>query len=121
MNERFAGLEARLNKLEGPSSRTSAMNMIFDESQEAQGDQNRRRAVAGFRDDTSEHEVETSLISTVVEAGMSKERIQIKCPAKPITHAFLQFTDSIAKVKKKKKKSWVSELHGHHLPNTARS
>ena len=28
---------------------------------------------------------------------MSKERIQIKCPAKPITHAFLQFTDSEAR------------------------
>ena len=34
------------------------------------------------------------LISTIFEAGMSTERIQIKCPAKPITHAFLQFTDS---------------------------
>ena len=58
-------------------------------------DQNIRRAVAtGFRDDTTENKVDTLFISTTVEGGMSKERIQIKCPAKPITHAFLQFTDS---------------------------
>ena len=60
-----------------------------------QEDHNKRRAVAtGFRDDTTENEVETIPISTISEAGMSKERIQIKCPAKPISHAFLQFTDS---------------------------
>ena len=58
-------------------------------------DQCKRRAAAtGFRDDTTEKEVETLLTSTITEAGMSKERIQIKCPAKPITHAFLQITDS---------------------------
>ena len=69
--------------------------MNVDEFHRMQDDQNRRRAVAtGFRDDTTENEVETSLISTIVEAGMSKERIQVKCPAKPITHAFLQFTGS---------------------------
>ena len=54
----------------------------------------RRAAATGFRDDTTENGVGTLLISTIVEAGMSKERIQIKCPAKPITHAFLQFTVS---------------------------
>ena len=47
----------------------------------------------GFRDDT-EKEVETLLTSVIVEAGMSRERNQIKCPAKPITHAFLEFTDN---------------------------
>ena len=95
MDERFAGLEARLDNLEVPSSRTNAMNVNFDASHGTQDDQNRGRAVAtGFRDDTTENEVETLLISTIVEAGMSKERIQIKCPAKPITHAFLQLTDS---------------------------
>ena len=88
-------MEARFNKLEDPSSRTSAMNVNLDESHGTHDDQNRRRAVAtGFRDDTTDNEVETLLISTIVEAGMSRERIQIKCPAKPITHAFLQFTDS---------------------------
>ena len=70
MDERFADLEAILNKLEDPSSTTSAMNGTHD-------DQNRRRAVAtGFRDDTTENEVETLLISTIVAAGMSKERFQ---------------------------------------------
>ena len=34
------------------------------------------------------------LLKSIFDAGMSKDTIQIKCPAKPITHAFLQFTDS---------------------------
>ena len=34
------------------------------------------------------------LLNSIFDAGMSKDTIQIKCPAKPITHAFLQFTDS---------------------------
>ena len=69
--------------------------MNFDDSHGTQDDQNRRSAAAtGFRDDTTANEVETLLISTIVKAGTSKERIQIKCPAKPVTHAFLQFTDS---------------------------
>ena len=71
------------------------MNVNVDQFQRMRDDQNRRRAVAtGFRDDTTENEVDTLFLSTIVESGMSKERFQIKCPAKPITHAFLQFTDS---------------------------
>ena len=46
------------------------------------------------RDQTCRCSRRYSLPPTIVEAGMSKERIQIKCPAKPITHAFLHFTDS---------------------------
>ena len=66
-----------------------------DEFHRMQDDLNRIRATAtGFRDDTTENEVEILLTSAIVEVGMSKERIQIKCPAKPITHAFLQCTDS---------------------------
>ena len=53
----------------------------------------------GFHDDTTEHEVETLLVSTIVEAGMLRKGIQIKCPANLITHAFLQFTDSEARDK----------------------
>ena len=71
------------------------MNKNVDEFHKMQEDKNKRRAVAtGFRDDTTEKEVETVLTSTIVEAGISKERIQIKCPAKPVTHAVLQITDS---------------------------
>ena len=73
------------------------MNMNVGEFHRMQEDQKKRRAVAtGFRDDTTENEVETLLImiSTIVEAGMSKERIQIKCHGTPITHAFLQMTES---------------------------
>ena len=31
---------------------------------------------------------------TSTTIGMSTDQIQINCPAKPITHAFLQFTDN---------------------------
>ena len=95
MDERFTALEARLHSLEDPSSRTNAMDTNNDEFHRMQEDQNKRRAVAtGFCDETTEEDVEILLTSTIVDAGMSKDKIQIKCPAKPITHAFLQFTDS---------------------------
>ena len=45
-------------------------------------------------DDTTEQEVQNSLKYTTFAIGMSTEQIQIKCLAKPITHAFLQFTDN---------------------------
>ena len=77
IDERFAEVEARLNRLEDTSSRTNATNMNVDEFHRIQEDQNERRAVAtGFRDDTKEKEVETLPTSTIVEAGMSIERIQ---------------------------------------------
>ena len=44
--------------------------------------------------DTTEPEVENLLKETIVETGMSTEKIQIKCPAKPITHAFSHFIES---------------------------
>ena len=60
-----------------------------------QEEQNRRRAVAtGFHDDTTEQEVEDLLKETIVAIRITMHKITIKCPAKPITHAFLQFTDS---------------------------
>ena len=92
MDERFTAVEARLHRLEDATSRTNAMHTNDDEFHRMQEDQNKRRAVAiGFHDDTTEEEVETPVTSTIVDAGMLKDKIQI---AKPITHAFLQFTDS---------------------------
>ena len=43
-----------------------------------------------YQQDSAITPVEILLTSTIVEAGI----FQIKCPANPITHAFLQFTDS---------------------------
>ena len=64
--------------------------MNVDEIHKLQEDQNKRKAVAAeFLDDTTEQEVVELLTETTVGAGMLTERIQIKCPAKPITHAFL--------------------------------
>ena len=45
-------------------------------------------------DDTTEQEVQHLLEETIITIGMSTEQILIKCPAKPITHAFLQFIDN---------------------------
>ena len=42
----------------------------------------------------SDEEVEILLTSKIVDAGMSKDKIQIKCLAVSRRHAFLQFTDS---------------------------
>ena len=57
-------------------------------------DQKKTRAVAaGFHEDTTEQEAKELLTATILQAGMSTERVQIKCPAKPIAHASLQFTD----------------------------
>ena len=56
---------------------------------------NQRRAVVrGFHDDTTEQEVQHLLNETLITIGMSMEQIQVKCPAKPITHAFMQFIDN---------------------------
>ena len=66
-----------------------------ENSHKTHEEQNQRRAVAtGFQDDTTEQEVEDLLKETIVAIGIAMDKINIKCPAKPITHAFLQFTDS---------------------------
>ena len=65
------------------------------EGNNSKEDQNQRRAVVtGFHDDTTEQEVQDVLKETKTTIGMSMDQVQIKCPAQPITHAFLQFTDN---------------------------
>ena len=57
--------------------------------------QNHGKAVAtGFQENSTEQEVEQLLSETIVGIGMSTENVKIKCPAKPITHAFIQFNDN---------------------------
>ena len=92
---RFTAIEARFARLEDADNRTNAKNLSIFKLHQLQEDQNKTRAVAaGFHEDTKEQEAKDLLTNTITEAGMSLERVQIKCPAKPITHAFLQFTDS---------------------------
>ena len=50
--------------------------------------------VTGFHDDTTTQEVQDTLKEIILTQGMAMEQIQIKCPTKPITHAFLQFKDN---------------------------
>ena len=65
------------------------------EGNNSQEDQNQRTAVvAGFHDDMTEQEVQDILKEITTTIGMSTEQLTIKCPAKPITHACLQFTDN---------------------------
>ena len=42
-------------------------------------------------DRTRKYKTYRKIVTTI---GMSADQIEIKCPAKPITHAFLQFTDN---------------------------
>ena len=78
-----------------PISEQIQNNQSINKLHQLQKDQNKTRAeAAGFHEDTTEQEAKDLLANTIIEAGMSLERVHIKCPAKPITHAFLQFTDS---------------------------
>ena len=57
---------------------------------------NQGRPVAtGFHNDTTEPEVE----HPITEIGMSMKIFKMKCPAKPITHAFTHFSDNGEMVK----------------------
>ena len=50
------------------------------------------KAVAtGFKNDSVEGEVRTILERTIEVSGMKEVQYTITCPAKPITHAFLEF------------------------------
>ena len=81
--------------LENPNNRGSDRKANGMEGRSAQEDQNQRRAVvAGFHHDTTEQQVQDILKENLTTIRMSTDQIQIKCPAKPITHAFLQFTDN---------------------------
>ena len=92
---RFTAIEARFARLEDADKRTNTKNLSVDELHQLQEDQNKTRAeAAGFHENTTEQEAKDLLANTITEAGMSLERVHIKCPAKPITQAFLQFSDS---------------------------
>ena len=96
IDERFTAMEARLNRLEnhenGANERSTNVSDVSLEMHDAPYE--RKAVAAGFHDHTTEEEVDMIPTSTIAEKGMSKERIKIKCPAKPITHALLQFEDS---------------------------
>ena len=70
--------------LEDPN-RTPAKSIDTSEFRQTQEAQRKTRAVAAEATDL--------LTATIVTAGMTAEKVQIKCPEKPITHAFLQFID----------------------------
>ena len=78
MDERQMAIEARLATLEDPN-RTPTKSIDTSEFR--------------HHEDTSEQEATDLLTATTLTAGMTIEKVQIKCPAKPITHAFLQFIE----------------------------
>ena len=50
--------------------------------------------MTGFHDDTTEQEVQDMLRESTTTIEIPTDQIQNKCPAKPITHALLQFKDN---------------------------
>ena len=81
--------------LEDPNSRGSETKANDVEGNNSQEDQNQRRAVVtGFHEDITEQEVQDTLKEIITTMEMLMDQNQIKCPAKPITHAFLQFKDN---------------------------
>ena len=93
MTERSTAIEASPAVLEDTDTRTHAKKQNIDELHQRQEDQKKARAATGFHEDTTEQEARELLTAAILKAGMSTEGVQIKCPAKPTTHAFLQFTD----------------------------
>ena len=89
MDNRFPTLEARKGRL-GMQS-----NVKMERNEKARSISDDMRAVAtGFKDDTKEDDAEVLLEKAIDAAGMKKECILIKCPAKPITYAFPVFKES---------------------------
>ena len=71
------------------NSRGSGTKTNDTEGNNSQEDQNKRGAVVtGFHDDTTHAE------EIITSMGMPIDQIKIKCPAKPITRAFLQVKDN---------------------------
>ena len=91
MNERITTMEKMMSVIEGSDKKVGETKVRVGEYYGTQEDQNQGRAVA-----TGLHkqEVEYQVRETIVEIGMSTEKFRIKCPAKPITHAFIHFTDN---------------------------
>ena len=89
-----------MTMLEDPNRKGSETKVKDMEGNKTQEDQNQRRAVvAGFHDDTTVQQVQDILKEIITTIGMSMDQFQTKCPAKPITHAFLQFIDNVERDK----------------------
>ena len=95
MDEQINTTEQMMTMLEDSDRRRSDTKANDMEGKTSQEDQNQRRTVVtGFHDDTTTQEEQDTLKEITTTTGMSMEQIQIKCPTKPITHAFLQFKDN---------------------------
>ena len=78
-----------MSMIEDSDNKAGETEARVGELNRTQEDQNQGRAVAtAFHDDTTEREFEYLLSETIVEIGTSTEKVGIKCPSKPITHAF---------------------------------
>ena len=86
LNEQITRIEKGMTKLEDRNNKGSEIGSNSQEDQNQRG-----AAAAGFHDDTTEQDILKEIKTTI---GMSTDQVQIKCPAKPITRALLQFTDN---------------------------
>ena len=94
MEERHLAVEARLATLEDFSSSSTRIHNARGSPQEQEGQRTTRALAAGFHKDTCKEETSEFLRQVLQEAGMEMEKMDIRCPAKPITHAFLQFAST---------------------------
>ena len=86
----FSAIEARITALENNNNSSNNDNVSKKEDHD-QEDQRSTRAVAtGFNKELSEEGTMKFLRHVVREVEMKYETKDIFCPAKPITHAFLQ-------------------------------
>ena len=94
-HEKVAAIETRLENLENAAieKKKKVESSEMNEKARRTADEN-KAVVTGFKEDDDETEVRILLEKSIDVSGMKKAEIVIKCPAKPITHAFLEFKDN---------------------------
>ena len=80
-------IEARLATLEDSSSSSARIIKTKGTAQEQEGQRTTRAAAAEFHEDSCEEETLELTRQVIQTAGMEVEKIDIRCPTKPITHA----------------------------------
>ena len=94
-HEKIAATETRLENPEKAAieKKKKIESSEMNEKARRTPDEN-KAVVTGFKEDSDETEVRILLEKSTDVSGMKKAEIVIKCPAKPITHAFLEFEDN---------------------------
>ena len=84
-NERIANMERRILDIDEKYE-----NRSEDNKKEHVGENQGKTVITGFHSETAESEVTQLLREMINEIGMDFGSARIECPAKPITHAFME-------------------------------